>query len=420
MMQQSLDRARILPAWGWLTKPWTAFVASAVLLLAVSGTWAATAFLGDDRSFLSTASDKEAVPGLAPAPRDDSATTSGAFTTDAIEEAFRDSSSQFGLAASDGGATGDSLLTGRSIVSNAAVAIEVPAVRPAMTSIRAIAESLGGFVEELSASGGAEPSNGNATVRVPGPAFFDAVERMEALGEVLSEVVGTEDVSEEIIDLSARLRSEQTKEASFLTLLDRAESVSDVLSIERELSRVRADIERLEGQLGYIERRVELATIRVSLNAPELAVLVPPSASMHIDVDDVDDALETMKQIISRAGGTIDVSSTSLRNEGPQAFLAFRVHSAGFSSVLTELDELGTFTAREVRESVGAPSPDSSLDPEPDSTIDVTLRTTPDSGTSMWMIIGIIAASIGAALLLVGLLFAAYRVGGRRAGARSA
>ena len=113
------------------------------------------------------------------------------------------------------------------------------------------------------------------------------------------------------------------------------------------------------------------------------------------------------------------MSSTSLRNEGTQAFLAFRVHSAGFTSVLGELDDLGTFTAREVRESIGQPAPDSSLDPEPDSMLDVTLRTTPDE-RSLWMTSTIAAASTAAAMVLGGLVFGAYRLGVRRTGARSA
>jgi len=316
-MQQSLDRTRTQPPWGWLNRPWTAFVAVAVLLIAVAGTWAATAVLSNDRSALDSASNKQTEPSIAPSPTDTSAAT-GAFTADTFDDSVLNS--QFGLSLGEpaGDSVSDGLLTGRSIVSRASVAIEVPAVRPAMTSIRAIAESLGGFVEELSASGGAEPASGNATIRVPGATFFEAVERIEALGEVLSEVVGTEDVSEQIIDLAARLRSEQTKETSFLALLNRAESVSDVLSIERELGRVRAEIERLEGQLGFIERRVALATINVSLNAPALAVIVPPSASMHIDVDDVDDALETIKQIINRAGAPSTCLAPAYGTRGPR------------------------------------------------------------------------------------------------------
>ena len=116
-------------------------------------------------------------------------------------------------------------------------------------------------------------------MRVPGDRFLDALDGIERLGKAVGQTLGQRDVTGEAIDLEARLRSERSAEQSLLKLLDRAVSVSDVLTVERELKRVRADIERLQGQLEFIQRSVALATITVSFVLPPGSVPVAPSAS---------------------------------------------------------------------------------------------------------------------------------------------
>ncbi len=160
----------------------------------------------------------------------------------------------------------------------ASVSLEVEAVQGAVVSVRNIAESLGGFVDQLSSSGGGESQQATITIRVPQVQFLNAIESIEALGQVVSSSVSSEDVSEQFIDLEARLKSSLRQEQSLLSLLERAETLNDLLTLERELSRVRSDIERIQGQLSFLERRVELATITVSLTTPkEEQVGEPPS-----------------------------------------------------------------------------------------------------------------------------------------------
>jgi hypothetical protein len=129
----------------------------------------------------------------------------------------------------------------RMVISTASISVEVEMVPAATNEVRAIAESLGGFVEQLSSSGGSERQQAHMTIRVPQSQFFTALERIEALGEVQSRNLGSEDVSEQFIDLEARLKSAQREEQSLLSLLERAQQVSEVLTIERELSRVRSE-----------------------------------------------------------------------------------------------------------------------------------------------------------------------------------
>ena len=113
---------------------------------------------------------------------------------------------------------------------------------------------------------------------MPQAQFSSAVEQIELVGKVQSKNLGSEDVSERFIDLQASLKSSLREEESLLSLLGRTSTVSEALTIERELTRVRSDIERFQGQLNFLERRIDLATITVSLASPHRSSGQPPSA----------------------------------------------------------------------------------------------------------------------------------------------
>ena len=126
------------------------------------------------------------------------------------------------------------------------------------------------------------------TVRVPQEEFFSVFEQIKSLGKVQNEDAGTEDVTEQFIDLEARLTNAQREKLSLLLLLERADTVNEILVIERELARVRTNLERFQGQLDFLERRVDLATITVSLNQPQRDDGQAPYGSFNIETSNVD------------------------------------------------------------------------------------------------------------------------------------
>lgn len=296
---------------------------------------------------------------------------------------------------------------GRSIISTSSLSIEVDDVNGAMSQLRAIANGAGGFIETLSTAGGSDPARGNATIRVPGTAFLSTLELVKGIGEVVGESVGSDDVTEQVIDLQARLRSEQAKEVSFLELLDRADTVSDLLSIERELARVRTEIERLTGQLSFIEQRVNLATIHVSLGQPESLAAQPPSASLAVELKDVEEAVALFKTMVEQAGGEVDSTSISLNNGVLQAFVAARVAPADFDDTLFRAGQLGKVTAKEIRE----PGATSALPESEEATAKLSVAfNEPVGGRNWWVWGGVPAGALAAVLLLVGV----YRIGAVR------
>jgi hypothetical protein len=122
----------------------------------------------------------------------------------------------------------------------------------------------GGFVLSTSI-GGDEARFGTIVIRVPARSFEQALTDLEGLGEVRSENVTGQDVTQEFIDLEARLRNARSQEAVLLRLMDKASTVTDTIRVQGELQTVQLEIERLTGQLRYLEDQTSLGTITVSL-----------------------------------------------------------------------------------------------------------------------------------------------------------
>ena len=311
--------------------------------------------------------------------------------------------------------TGALETTQRKVISSAFITIELDAVSEATAQVRVIAESLGGFVEQLSSSGEPQHQRATMTIRVPQDQFFQALERIEALGTVQSRDIGSEDVSEQFIDLEARLKSDLGEEQSLLSLLERAGVVSEVLAIERELFRVRSEIERFQGQLNFLERRVDLATITVSLLSPEPKLGEPPSASLAIDVSDVSDTVARVKGLASALDGVVERVFLSQRDDKEEADFSLRVFSKDFNQGIDFLEAQGKVSNKELRE--GTPPVDGAVtdNEEPDSVIRVTLVEQADSNNA-----GLIAAIAGplggiALAAVLGFLFLwGYRTGRSR------
>ena len=154
------------------------------------------------------------------------------------------------------------LFAERMVVFTARLELEVDDVEAAIDAVRLLAESHGGFVSTVNT----RDERGSITIRVPQRRFHDAVEEIEAIGEVESRSLQGEDVTEEYVDLQAELTNMERQEQRLLDIMEMGNTVESVLKVERELERVRGRIESLQGRINYLDSRVELATITVNLN----------------------------------------------------------------------------------------------------------------------------------------------------------
>ena len=242
----------------------------------------------------------------------------------------------------------------RRTISRASVSVEVEEVQRAVERVNAIAEAYGGFVEQLSSSGSGPAMRADLTVRVLQEDFTNAVLEIQNLGEVQGLNLGQEDVTEQFIDLEARLKSAQREEESLLALLDQASNIEHVLTIERELSRVRSQIERLQGQLNYLQQRSDLATIQVSLFPPEERLRLPPSAHLSIEDTGVSARVNEFSKLVESLNGEMEWVSVTTNDGRENADVAALVTPGEFSKVVTFLERRGKVVYKEVKEGTRA------------------------------------------------------------------
>lgn len=168
--------------------------------------------------------------------------------------------------------------TGAMLVRHGQASIEVKAVDDALTRIRQTATQFGGFVANTAVrTGKDEQRSAMLQLRVPSAQFDGAVAALSQLGKVESVSVNAEDVAEEYVDLSARLANARRVEARLAELLaTRTGKLSDVLTVEQELARVRQEAERYEARIRWLERRASLSSLDVSIHE-KLPLIDSPS-----------------------------------------------------------------------------------------------------------------------------------------------
>jgi hypothetical protein len=168
----------------------------------------------------------------------------------------------------------------RKIIRNANLTMEVDSTSDMQHRVASIAESQGGFVvtSEAKQRENADPAKRTLdiklVVRVPAERFGSALDAIRGLANTLKEenVTGN-DVTEEFIDLEARIRTQKALEVQFLDIMKQARKVEDALEVQRQIADVRTDIEKLEGRKRFLENRSSLSTITVNLEAPHQIVV---------------------------------------------------------------------------------------------------------------------------------------------------
>ena len=144
-----------------------------------------------------------------------------------------------------------------------------------ISALEAMIDSYGGWIESSSVNG-AKYSNisrgsktnrsASYTVRVPNEKFSSMMGELSSLGNIPYSHVYTENVTSQYYDTKARLETYQAQEKRLMELLDKAETVSDVIEIENELTEVRYRIESLQTSLRGWDRRVSWSTIYLTIN----------------------------------------------------------------------------------------------------------------------------------------------------------
>ncbi|HEY0729113.1 MAG TPA: DUF4349 domain-containing protein, partial [Pyrinomonadaceae bacterium] len=193
----------------------------------------------------------------------------------------------------------------RKIIRNADLTMEVSSTTDTQHSIASIAESHGGFVvtSEAKQRESTEPAKRTLdirlVVRIPENRFGSALDQIRGLTTNLTEEkVSGQDVTEEFIDLEARIRTQKALEAQFLQIMRQTGKIVDALEVQRQIAEVRSDIERLEGRKRFLENRSALSTITVNIMAPKAVVVVPTTGFKASVRDAVSESIDVGSEIV--------------------------------------------------------------------------------------------------------------------------
>jgi hypothetical protein len=164
----------------------------------------------------------------------------------------------------DGRFAGDAIPLDRRIVKNGQVTIEVDDVADNLARLRDLAGEMGGYVGGSQA--GTLDERASITLRVPAHRFDELLTRVHELdGRPRQETTREEDVTGAIVDLEARIENLGASEAQYRQLLERAEKIDDILTVQSRLDQVRGQIEQLTAQLKQLSGQADLATLTVTL-----------------------------------------------------------------------------------------------------------------------------------------------------------
>lgn len=153
------------------------------------------------------------------------------------------------------------------ILKSGSLSLVVKNTDTAISEITTLAQERAGFVLESESYSGADGTLlGSIVIRVPADQFEQMLLRLKNGAELVeSEQVSGVDVTEEFIDLQARLGNAQALETNYIVLLDKSGTIEDTLKVTKQLSIVREEIEILQGRIRYLEARTDFSTISVFL-----------------------------------------------------------------------------------------------------------------------------------------------------------
>jgi hypothetical protein len=155
----------------------------------------------------------------------------------------------------------------RRVIRSGEMVLDVTDIDRAVRHARDVAEEYGGHVATSSARTFADnEQSAELTLEVPSVEFDSVMEELRNathVARIEHESTSSRDVTEEYVDLRARLTNLEATEQRFVRLLDDARTIDDILRVERELSRVRGEIEQIQGRLNYLEQRTDFSRIHV-------------------------------------------------------------------------------------------------------------------------------------------------------------
>lgn len=162
--------------------------------------------------------------------------------------------------------------------------IEVDSLELGIAQVQRLARTVGGYIANSSIqSGEGQQRSATLEIKVAASRYDQALNGLAGIGKLLSSTTNAQDVGEEFVDVSARVANARRLEERLVTLLaTRTGKLDDVLAVERELARVREEIERYDGRLRFLRSKVAVSTLTVTV-AERGPVVGQPGSNVLVD-----------------------------------------------------------------------------------------------------------------------------------------
>lgn len=164
---------------------------------------------------------------------------------------------------------------GSKLQKNGSINLLVEGIDDAVDDLKAVNGMFGGVITNIYDSGRGNDRSVSITVKVPVDKFETYYEELRKIeGEVTYANVSTLDVTEEYIDITSRLSNLKSTEVQLVKILEKAESVTDILAVQRELNTVRGEIESYEQRKRYFDTQTDYSYITVSFSLDKMGLNV--------------------------------------------------------------------------------------------------------------------------------------------------
>ena len=196
-------------------------------------------------------------------------------------------------------------LANQKLIRNATVALEIANFDLAVQKITEFAGQERGYVATSSSE---KQENGKLRGQVVVKVLPENLDRflgkVRTLGDLKNQTIGTEDVTKQYFDTESRLKNSRVMEQRLIEMLKtKTGKVSDLLQVEKELGRVREEIEKMQGELKYWDSQVQFATVTISLAEKDLeepaAFLLKERAQLSLYTPDVEKIYNEIKAMAS-------------------------------------------------------------------------------------------------------------------------
>ncbi|WP_424357828.1 DUF4349 domain-containing protein [Methanocella sp. MCL-LM] len=164
-------------------------------------------------------------------------------------------------------------LGNRKVIMTASIQIETNKFNESVDKVRFLATSAGGYVQSSSMNMyDQNRRTSTITIKVPQTAYEQTLSEIRKLGTVKSDSSSGSDVTLQYVDLESRLKNLKAEESRLIAIMDRANNVTEILAVERELSRVQGEIESYQARLNVLNSQIDFATITVYITEPQPVV----------------------------------------------------------------------------------------------------------------------------------------------------